>query len=467
MLHSQQNTFGRMTAAVLVLAMTLSVMLLPVQAEGFDLLSILFGGSVEVQAQDDAAFAQVVLYPNLAELQLGAFGMIKVNENTAPIDLGISIDPAGIAVSSSMLDKAYGIEFASVAENLSTSVLSPKSRSNFALDETTYRLVANTLSMLTNPAQMERVANLLTCYLGLAADGVMQNLDIRSESGAVFFEGELVDTTVYTVSADMNNVCWFVEGLLDVAEQDDELFALMASLYDALAFRTPYGTYYSGKNLKQDMKEFFEEVREYGLDDLNDPISAKLTAHFRDGSLMPLRVDFSMENVGFRTRNLFTASFAMNDSSCVTLRTSGTDRDMILSIRLDWDDSEDLFTAKLSLRDDWDSITICFEWNKENGSFCLYRPLSDGIRDVGLSGTMTCTDETVTIGFDEDQVVPRGRVTLILHSEDSFSIDTYSDLLTITAWDAEMLKTSILGSAAEFMRAVSGQSPEEYYAGLG
>ena len=119
-------------------------------------VAMVFGLAVTASAADDAYSAEVVVEtqgltisgkvafsPADAALLMGA-NMLSGGQSFAGINAYVSA--TALVLESPFLKEVYGVEFATLAENLKTSIFAPDSGSQFALDEDTFQQLQSILN---------------------------------------------------------------------------------------------------------------------------------------------------------------------------------------------------------------------------------------------------------------------------------------------------------------------------------
>lgn len=223
---------ARVLSVVMALAMVLA-MAVPAGAES-DAVSV----ELVLASEGIEASGKVTVSPDLVA-SVGA--RLLLNGQTFA-DLTGYFSAQAAAVESGFLDKTYGVDFATLAENLKTSIFAPDSGSRFALDQESFDQLQGLFSGSLDsqlpdlsgldPEALNGAFQALGAAASQAMDGIGNKLAMESAPATVTVNGQDISVTRAKVTAGTEALIAFYDSLLTSLEGDTELQNAVAVIVD-------------------------------------------------------------------------------------------------------------------------------------------------------------------------------------------------------------------------------------------
>lgn len=408
--------------------------------------AMVFGLAATASAADDAYSAEIVVEsqgitisgkaafsPSDAAVLLGA-NMLNGGQSFAGLDAYVST--AALVLESPFLKEAYGVEFATLAENLKTSIFAPDSGSQYALDEDTFQQIISALSgegiQLDTPAPTEDNQALVDALTTLAAAYVQAITDLvnegsvftpESKEGTVDVNGKSVPATITTVNADTDTVAALMNYLVDVVVGDEEVQSALAVVIDALGASQEEAPAHSGAEYVQAVVEnpdAFKQAMQEELADSSINIACTVAANEDAIVQFTLNMTVDEDTVHFQL---------LTDSADYLLVALGSDGDTAaLTFTREQDDEQALAFRIAVLENDAEAAAVAYTQDKANQTFQVAVEEPSG-ENVTFGGSYTSTDNSFTLTIDTLNGEALGMtVSLILRSNDSFTVPAYTEL---------------------------------------
>lgn len=220
---------ARVLSVVMALAMVLA-MAVPAGAES-DAVSV----ELVLASEGIEASGKVTVSPDLVA-SVGA--RLLLNGQTFA-DLTGYFSAQAAAVESGFLDKTYGVDFATLAENLKTSIFAPDSGSRFALDQESFDQLQGLFSGSLDsqlpdldPEALDGAFQALGAAASQAMDGIGNKLAMESAPATVTVNGRDISVTRAKVTVGTEALIAFYDSLLTSLEGDTELQNAVAVIVD-------------------------------------------------------------------------------------------------------------------------------------------------------------------------------------------------------------------------------------------
>lgn len=379
-------------------------------------------------------------------LSLGAKMLLGGESAT---DLTVYASMAALAVESSFLDKAYGVELATLAENLKSSVFAPDSGSQFALSEEDFNTIQNLLSAdLTQEIpgmsalsglDYEALANaycVVADALSQAAEQITDKLALESAPATVTVNGEAISVTQVRVTVSTEAMIALSDALLTSLETSAELQDAVNEIANAISV-------INGEPLSEpvvpSLLENLDEVRQTVRDDLtNSAPSVTVTGcSAESGAIVKLALDITISSESIsatllksEAADFYRLEMVDADSTVTALQFELTESsDAALGFHFGSYEG-DTETGGVIFRLDktaqtFETTVISTFTSGETGEITTYTN--------SVSGYYALTDTLFALTFDKVDGQELGfTVTLNVRSDDTVTMPTFAELTKLS-----------------------------------
>lgn len=428
---------ARLLSAVMAFVMVLALAA-PARADN-DAVSV----ELVLAAEGIEASGKLIVSPELVM----SIGVQLLLNGESFADLTGYASTQAVAVRSGFLDKTYGVDLATLAENLKTSIFAPDSGSQFALDEDSY----NQLQALLSGSLQEELPDLsgldtdaLTNaieVLGAAGaqafDDIRNKLALESAPATVSINGQnvLVSQTRITVSTEA--LIAFYDSLLTALEQDAELqkaaeeffdfFALFGFMQDDLSIP-------DGATAVQTILENMDEVRQTITDELTQAaLSVSVVTCTTENAAVKVALEISVDD------ETVSGALLMNEAQdffrLEMVDVDGTVTALQFDVTVDTDLAYGFHFG--SYQGDDETFAIVYSQDNTAQTYDVAVTTTDTDYETGeltastttVSGSYVVEDELFSLIVDKvDGEAFGGTVTLNIRTNDTVTMPTFSEL---------------------------------------
>lgn len=428
---------ARLLSAVMAFVMVLALAA-PARADN-DAVSV----ELVLAAEGIEASGKLIVSPELVM----SIGVQLLLNGESFADLTGYASTQAVAVRSGFLDKTYGVDLATLAENLKTSIFAPDSGSQFALDEDSY----NQLQALLSGSLQEELPDLsgldtdaLTNaieVLGAAGaqafDDIRNKLALESAPATVSINGQnvLVSQTRITVSTEA--LIAFYDSLLTALEQDAELqkaaeeffdfFALFGFMQDDLSIP-------DGATAVQTILENMDEVRQTITDELTQAaLSVSVVTCTTENAAVKVALEISVDD------ETVSGALLMNEAQdffrLEMVDVDGTVTALQFDVTVDTDLAYGFHFG--SYRGDDETFAVVYSQDNTAQTYDVAVTTTDTDYETGkltastttVSGSYVVEDELFSLIVDKvDGEAFGGTVTLNIRTNDTVTMPTFSEL---------------------------------------
>lgn len=428
---------ARLLSAVMAFVMVLALAA-PARADN-DAVSV----ELVLAAEGIEASGKLIVSPELVM----SIGVQLLLNGESFADLTGYASTQSVAVRSGFLDKTYGVDLATLAENLKTSIFAPDSGSQFALDEDSY----NQLQALLSGSLQEELPDLsgldtdaLTNaieVLGAAGaqafDDIRNKLALESAPATVSINGQnvLVSQTRITVSTEA--LIAFYDSLLTALEQDAELqkaaeeffdfFALFGFMQDDLSIP-------DGATAVQTILENMDEVRQTITDELTQAaLSVSVVTCTTENAAVKVALEISVDD------ETVSGALLMNEAQdffrLEMVDVDGTVTALQFDVTVDTDLAYGFHFG--SYRGDDETFAVVYSQDNTAQTYDVAVTTTDTAYETGeltastttVSGSYVVEDELFSLIVDKvDGEAFGGTVTLNIRTNDTVTMPTFSEL---------------------------------------
>lgn len=426
------TNFSRVFAWVMAFVMVFSLAAIPAAAdEGtYSAELVLSGEGVD-------ASGKLILDSNQA--LLGLLANASQNGQTL-LDAGIYWGSKLLAVDSPLIGGAYGIDLTTVKENLPNSIFAPDSGTPYALEQEQYDMV---LALLNGelplvqeqsqaqpevPAALQEAAMVL---VGALTEPMLQaagNLVIEQATVVETINGTDIEASRVSVTADGAAILGFLEAFITTTQGSHEVQDALTVFLEATNIGPQFDT--TGAELVQQLVEngdqFLEELR---AELFEEPVSITGAVSLSNATQNPVKFSLALkDDVTDLVFNVLIGE-ALDFFRLEMLE----DGQMGETIQFEMkEDDASRMTFKLSILDaEVEQSSLALALDNANQTF-LVTMLSEG-ETSSVSGFFTKEENLFSLTVDQlDEQAFGGTVTLNLRSDDTLSLPTFSDIITMS-----------------------------------
>ena len=430
---------SRMLALVMAFAMVLS------------LASVAFAATDAVSAEiivsgDGAELTGKLAYSEEENaLSMGA-SMAVDGENTA--DLTAYFNAKTLVLASTLLDKAYGVEYAKLAENLPKSVFAPNSGSQFALDQEDYDQLLELfnsaaaaveqvpavetpdLSEMDITGLTESITALMPA-LTTAIQAASQNMTMQTSTGKVNINGTDVNVQTVKVQYGTAALAALFDSLLASAKDDEAVQDAMIALIDFLnASGNDMGV--TGEEFVQAVVEQNQEMRDALAEALAETdIVCQLSISSNEDGTAPVELGFQMTLDGEAVEAKLQMSESL-DYLRLELNAGGETAALVFAVT---ENSEDALAFRFSVVSGEDEDAVAYSQDKKAQTFdvSLIETVSGQTTTTTLSGHYTVEENLFSLVVDTLDGEDMGAtVTLNLRKNDTLTVPSFTEITELT-----------------------------------
>lgn len=431
---------ARLLSAVMAFVMVLALAA-PARADN-DAVSV----ELVLAAEGIEASGKLIVSPELVM----SMGVQLLLNGESFADLTGYASTQAVAVRSGFLDKTYGVDLATLAENLKTSIFAPDSGSQFALDEDTY----NQLQALLSGSLQEELPE-LPDLSGLDTDALTSAIEVLGAAGAQAFDdirnklalesapatvsingqNALVSQTRITVSTEA--LIAFYDSLLTALEQDAELqkaaeeffdfFALFGFMQDDLSIP-------DGATAVQTILENMDEVRQTITDELTQAaLSVSVVTCTTENAAVKVALEISVDD------ETVSGALLMNEAQdffrLEMVDVDGTVTALQFDVTVDTDLAYGFHFG--SYQGDDETFAVVYSQDNTAQTYDVAVTTTDTDYETGeltastttVSGSYVVEDELFSLIVDKvDGEAFGGTVTLNIRTNDTVTMPTFSEL---------------------------------------
>lgn len=449
--------YNRIFALMLAFVMAFTLAVAPALSVSAESVPSGSSNSLEVNIDAGGTAFNGKFYLDLVNEVLAAVGSMGYNGQTV-MDAALYLDvssagPAWIVSGTPFLDQVYGIDLRNLGKNLPNSVFAPDSGSQLAMDQETYDMfmeqLASQFSQVVEnaPARAElgeRVMGALMPHLENYMTALMQNAQIAAGPKTLSLPTGEITTTTSTVTATGAVMAEAVTALINSLAEDPEALAVLAQWYDEMVnsgMLTP----------DEDMKNMTGTEVLDALFQKKDELCQELTKSLTESDMTISGVAAldqqtqELVSIGFELTSEgetvgLEAVFAGGTYS-LEIRNGGESKKYAFSIQ---ENTEKLLAATFSvIGNGVESTRTAFNWDKEAGTYEV--TVSDDFSTNTLTGTITSTDTTATITFDQVDGQSLGNTYIKLSTDDPITVPSYKEVLTMTEEEVLQVVQNVSG----------------------
>ena len=429
----KRGTASRLFSWVMALALVLSLVAAPALTAFAD--SDTYSAELIFSAEGMNISGKITLDTN--QLLLAAAARMAAG-NEVLADAAAYLSTQALAVNGSVVGGSYGVDLASLAENLDKSIFAPNSGSSFALDEETYsqikallsgeltsNLMASAVTSVDSDAVEEAAAVLTEVYAG-AAEDIMSKLPLESGNASVVINGKPVQVSELRCSADGEAAVGILETLIVPLQGNAEAQAALATLIDEIAAASGEDLGATGAELVQAIvSELPQQLPEVKQELEAEQFQVTASVCVSNASEMPVKFSLALqdaeENIAINllmSEELDFFRFEAEEDGFV---------DSALEFAIQENSDKALAFKFAVFEGDIEEASLSFNLNKAGQAFTL-SVFTDG-ETSSMSGYYNITDTLFSLTIDKiDGQDFGGAITLNLRSDDTISMPSFTEL---------------------------------------
>ena len=396
-------------------------------------------------------------------LSMGA-SMAVDGENTA--DLTAYFSAKALVLASTLLDNAYGVEYAKLAENLPKSVFAPNSGSQFALDQETYDQLLELFNSATAAVEQapavetpdlsemditgltESITALMPA-LTTAIQAASQNMTMQTSTGKVTVNGADVNVQTVKVQYGTTAVIALYDSLLASAKDDEAARNAVATLIDILN-SAGYDMGITGAEFAQKLVDNNQEMRDSLAEALREhDIQCELSISTNEEGTAPVEISLqlTMEGEPVEVKLQMSEGF---DYIRLELNAGGETAAMVFALT---ENTEDALGFRVSILSGGDEDAIAYSQDKKAQTFdvSLIETVSGQTTTTTVSGHYAVEENLFSLVVDKVDGQDLGAsITLNLRKNDTLTVPSFTEITKLT----EDELTNVLQSLASGVDAI-------------
>lgn len=373
------------------------------------------------------------------QLLLGALAAIT-SEGQTVMDGAAYLSAQALAVDSMLLGGAFGIDLATIAQNLPDSIFAPDSGSAYALDEATYQQIMDLLSgkaieQVQAPADMdttaveEAVAVLVEAYSGIP-EQVMALMTIESSNASVIINNKPIQVQQIRCTADGDTSVSITQLLLQPAIENPQVQDALAVLIDFFATSSQQDLGATGEEIVQAMvQELPAELEQARQELVESGFSVTSVVCVTADTQMPVKFALEMTAEGSK----LDVNLLMSDTLDFFRFELVEDGEVTQALEFQIpENSENALVLHFSVQENGtETAALGFELNKAGHAFLL-SATADG-ETHSMSGIYTLSDTLFSATLDKmDGQEFGGTITLNLRSDDAVALPGFTEIATMS-----------------------------------
>ena len=392
------------------------------------------------------------------QLLLGVLAAMT-SEGETLMDGAAYFSTQALAVDSILLGGTYGLDLASLAQNLPGSIFAPDSGSAFALDEDTYQQIMDILSgdvleqlqvEVQTPGDVDsdtllEAVNVLAEAYSAIPEQVMALMTIESSNASVVIDSKPIQVQQIRCTADGDTSVDITQLLLQPAIDSPQVQDALATLIDAFAASSQQDLGATGAELVQALVEELPGELEQARQELTESgFRVTSVVCLTTETQMPVKLALEMEAEG----STLVVNLLMNDTLDYFAFQLAEDGQVTqaLEFRIA-ENSESALVLRFSVQEyGEETAALDFELNKAGKAFQL-SATTDG-ETTSLSGFYSISDTLFSVTVDKiDGQEFGGTITLNLRSDDTIALPSFTEVSTMSEEEFTALVETVTAAA--------------------
>lgn len=444
---------ARVFSWVLALALVLSLAAAPAVTASADAGT--YSAEVVFSANGVDISGKLALDTN--QVLLGVLAAMT-SEGQTLLDAAGYLGPQALAVDSMLLGGAFGIDLATIAQNLPGSIFDPASGSAYALEQEAFDQIMSLLngefsqnnqtSNVNTDAVMESINVLAEAYSDIPQE-IMGMMTIESSNASVVVNGKPVQVEQVRCTADAETSVAITAALIAPLQNNAQAQEALAVVIDEIAAASQQDLGITGAELVQVIvSELPQQLPEAKEELAAEQFLVTSSVCISSATQMPVKFSLELQDAD---ENVVISLLMSEGLDFFRLEvTEGSQTVSALQFEIQ-ENSDSAFVCEFAvIEGDTEDASLRFELNKAGKAF-LVSITADG-ETHSISGFYTLSDTLFSLTVDKlDGQEFGGTITLNLRSDDAIALPSFTEVTKMS----EEEFTALVQTAMEAAESLS------------
>lgn len=447
---------ARVFSWVLALALVLSLAAAPAVTASADAGT--YSAEVVFSANGVDISGKLALDTN--QVLLGVLAAMT-SEGQTLLDAAGYLGPQALAVDSMLLGGAFGIDLATIAQNLPGSIFDPASGSAYALEQDVFDQIMCLLNgefsqnlqnnqdvTVDSDALMEAINVLAEAYSDIPQE-IMGMMTIESSNASVVVNGKPIQVEQVRCTADAETSVAITNKLLQPLMDSTQVQDALATLIDEIAAASQQDLGATGEEIVQALVEDVpSQIEEAKQELLSAGFSVSSVVCLTPDTQMPVKFAMEIQADGENIAINLLMSEEMDFFRFELVEDGQVDSALQFEIQ---ENSDSAFVCEFAvIEGDTEDASLRFELNKAGKAFLL--SATQGGETHSMSGFYTLSDTLFSVTVDKlDGQEFGGTITLNLRSDDAIALPSFTEVTKMS----EEEFTALVQTAMEAAESLS------------
>lgn len=451
---------ARVFSWVLALALVLSLAAAPVVTASADAGT--YSAEVVLSMNGTDISGKIALDTN--QVLLGVLAAMT-SEGQTLLDAAGYLGPQALAVDSMLLGGAFGIDLATIAQNLPGSIFDPASGSAYALEQDVFDQIMGLLNgefsqnlqnnqdvTVDSDALMEAINVLVEAYSDIPQE-IMGMMTIESSNASVVVNGKPVQVEQVRCTADAETSVAITNKLLQPLMDSTQVQDALATLIDEIAAASQQDLGATGEEIVQALVEDVpSQIEEAKQELVSAGFSVSSVVCLTPDTQVPVKFAMEIQADGENIAINLLMSEEMDFFRFELVEDGQVSSALQFVIQ---ENSDSAFVCEFAvIEGDTEDASLRFELNKAGKAFLLSITV-DGETN-SMSGFYTLSDTLFSVTVDKlDGQEFGGTITLNLRSDDAIALPSFTEVTKMSEEEFTTLVQTAM-QAAESLSQMFG-----------
>lgn len=447
---------ARVFSWVLALALVLSLAAAPAVTASADAGT--YSAEVVFSANGVDISGKLALDTN--QVLLGVLAAMT-SEGQTLLDAAGYLGPQALAVDSMLLGGAFGIDLATIAQNLPGSIFDPASGSAYALEQDVFDQIMGLLNgefsqnlqnnqdvTVDSDALMEAINVLVEAYSDIPQE-IMGMMTIESSNASVVVNGKPIQVEQVRCTADAETSVAITNKLLQPLMDSTQVQDALATLIDEIAAASQQDLGATGEEIVQALVEDVpSQIEEAKQELVSAGFSVSSVVCLTPDTQMPVKFAMEIQADGENIAINLLMSEEMDFFRFELVEDGQVSSALQFVIQ---ENSDSAFVCEFAvIEGDTEDASLRFELNKAGKAFLL--SATQGGETHSMSGFYTLSDTLFSVTVDKlDGQEFGGTITLNLRSDDAIALPSFTEVTKMS----EEEFTALVQTAMEAAESLS------------
>lgn len=421
---------ARVFSWVLALALVLSLAAAPAVTASADAGT--YSAEVVFSANGVDISGKLALDTN--QVLLGVLAAMT-SEGQTLLDAAGYLGPQALAVDSMLLGGAFGIDLATIAQNLPGSIFDPASGSAYALEQDVFDQIMgllngefsqnNQTSNVNTDAVMESINVLAEAYSDIPQE-IMGMMTIESSNASVVINGKPIQAEQIRCTADAETSVAITAALIAPLQNNAQAQEALAVVIDEIAAASQQDLGATGEQLVQAIiSELPQQLEEARAELAEAGFSVSSVVCLTPDTQMPVKFAMEIQADGENIAINLLMSEEMDFFRFELVEDGQVSSALQFVIQ---ENSDSAFVCEFAvIEGDTEDASLRFELNKAGKAFLL--SATQGGETHSMSGFYTLSDTLFSVTVDKlDGQEFGGTITLNLRSDDAIALPSFTEV---------------------------------------